>query len=547
MSTIRRIYLYLVSLISLGVLLAGVMNLARVLITLWLGGHSPYDIGTMAWARLTFARWSAVVLVALPVHLLHWTWAQRLASTSSEERAASLRKAYLYLAQAILLIVMVIFGGQLLQELLWIGLGAAPKARWPTQPVSWALNVAFSAIGLVYLRRVAYRDGDYGQEPGRAAYWRRLYFVLAALGGLIWLVFGTARLLQMILELWFPLEISPYNVDQDWWRAVFADSVTRMAVGLAIWWPARGSLSAWAEQSLVERQAALRKVYLYGAVILGAGITLGYTTWLLRLGLLAALGHHFPATNPLRLQVMRGLSYLPPGLLVWWAHWHQTQADARIAAETPEAATIRRLYFYLVAAVGLGLLWYGLTDLLRVGLELGLGTRSPFDVGGAWWRERVSLAVALMLVGGLTWWAHWVIVQSGARRPDESGIAERRSLVRKAYLYGSALVGAVLILFNLATAIYRILSLMLGEPVTGSFVAQVAEPLAIAAVAGFWWSFHVWAIREDGRQGEGARTEEEIAVRRARLEAELAAARQRVAELEQALRELEEESPGERA
>ena len=58
----------------------------------------------------------------------------------------------------------------------------------------------------------------------------------------------------------------------------------------------------------------------------------------------------------------------------------------------------------------------------------------------------------------------------------------------------------MLILFNTAQVIYRLLLLLLGEPGVDFFTTQTANELAQGVVAAVLWSVHVLAIRADSRR-----------------------------------------------
>ena len=87
MRTIRRLYFYLVALISLELVLWGLIGLARsILVSL--------DIFQAGAAQLAQAL--ALVLVGLPVFLFHWLMAERSTRQDMDERSSSVRAAFLY-------------------------------------------------------------------------------------------------------------------------------------------------------------------------------------------------------------------------------------------------------------------------------------------------------------------------------------------------------------------------------------------------------------------------------------------------------------------
>jgi hypothetical protein len=153
----------------------------------------------------------------------------------------------------------------------------------------------------------------------------------------------------------------------------------------------------------------------------------------------------------------------------------------------------------------------------------------------------LATGLSLLAVGLPVWAAHWRVVQSVARSEGDEGRRERASLPRRAYLYGVALAGALLILYYLAQVLYRLLLVLLGDPNAQLMSGETVDEIARGAIAAALWAIHVLAIRTDLRLG-AEEPEEEAAgdaiarrtaleERIARLEAELAAARAELSSL----------------
>ena len=87
MQSVRRLYLYAVSLVSLEVVLWGSIGLLRSLLA---GG----EIGGGGADRLAGAL--ALIFVGIPVFILHWWWVQRSVQNEPEERSARVRAIFLY-------------------------------------------------------------------------------------------------------------------------------------------------------------------------------------------------------------------------------------------------------------------------------------------------------------------------------------------------------------------------------------------------------------------------------------------------------------------
>jgi len=86
MRTVRRLYFYLVSLVSLEVVVWGMIGLARTIVNMnSLGGTTMQLAGSLA-----------EIIVGLPVFLLHWSVCQREAFKDLDERNTHERAVFLY-------------------------------------------------------------------------------------------------------------------------------------------------------------------------------------------------------------------------------------------------------------------------------------------------------------------------------------------------------------------------------------------------------------------------------------------------------------------
>src|SRR5690349_19868190 len=101
MQVARRVYLYLISFISLVMVLSGASNLMRLLLER-LFGLSPVDIGfyTGDYWRDQFSQYGAMLVVGAIVWAIHWLLVQRSVNPSNpnavEERGSALRKLFIY-------------------------------------------------------------------------------------------------------------------------------------------------------------------------------------------------------------------------------------------------------------------------------------------------------------------------------------------------------------------------------------------------------------------------------------------------------------------
>jgi hypothetical protein len=539
---VRRLYFYGMALISLIAGLVAMDNLLRVLDQIWLGGMAQGALFAIdSYTRDAIAASGGALLVATPIFLLHWGAIAR--RREAEELASGMRKFFLYVAAAVAVGYAIFNAYDLLQGIGQLALGVPLEQSliWPTGWLHDLLMFVLTTAINIYFLRVAASDGDLGEEIGIAGTWRRLYQTVAGLFALGLVLYAGVGLVETLLRLL--LGAAGMNLSVYWWRPLLGDHIGHLLLGavlLRINWVRWQALAVEHPQ---ERLTALRRFYLYAAVVGGALTVLLPLAEFIRL-LLLVLFDYWEFSDSVVLDAMTtSLAAAPIGLFVWRWHWRFLQQEATSYGESAQGTTIRRLYYYAVSATGLVLVWFGAIDLVQVAIDFltGQGT----GAGSNLWVEPLAAGLSRLLIAAPIWAFHWQKVQQVARREDIVGRAERASGPRKVYLYGVALAGGLIILYYLAQVAYRLLLLLLGDATASFAGAGPAGDLARSAIAAIIWTVHVMAIRRDGQLGADPVEEapipmaldEQRAILEARinlLEKELAEARAELAALSEA-------------
>lgn len=497
MNTIRRVYVYAIAFVGLMMVLAGAVNLVRLLLELVLRG--PGALAGLAAYREQVAVPAALLIVGLPIWAVHWLLAQGSARQAGEqgvaERRALLRAFFLY---GVLLVTAVVglsnLGDGLAALLAWL-LGersAGASAAEVATPLAAAL-----IAGLLWAGHWGIAAGDrqaVGEIAGTAIVRRCYVYGLGFVGFVLLLVFASG-LLRTVWEAWAS------RAAQGFAGAGLAEQVgaeaARMLAGLAVWlwhagWAGRLAAAPGAAGE-AERGSLLRKIYLFAAVALAVGGTLVGASQGLRLLLMAALGDALPQGAPLALGLAEPVSMALVFGLAWAFAWREVEGEARRQAELPRQATVRRLYVYLVAFAGLAMLAVGVAGLLNTLFDRWLGPPSAgLDPG--WWRDQISLYSTLVVVGAPVWLAHWADRQAIARASEE----ERRALPRRAYLYAVLLGGMLAILTSAAALVALAIRLALGQPADRQALADLAHLLVFTLVGAAALAYHWGRLRADG-------------------------------------------------
>ena len=498
-ATVRRLYFYVVALISSTAGLFAFTSLAFSLVDAWLAQPGLAVISGSGFQRTTIASNAGLLIVTTPIFLLHWATIQaRVARPEYPgERTAALRKFFHYVASAIALGLLLTMAQNLLSGIAQLAFGQ-PIAASKLLPAVWLQDlIAIGAAGalLWYWQTIARSDGDFGLEAGLAAVWRRLFLAGVIITGLTMILFGSAGVISAAIQ-WGIDRIIP-SVTRIWFAPRLGGGIALILIGTVV---ARTGLQVWHDIVMrrpAEEESALLRLFLYVTAVGGAVATLVPTAIVLRTVLIWIFAGYNRTPLELLDMIAGPLAFIPAGAVIWWRFWHVIQAMEARAGVRAEGATVRRIYFYAVAATGLVLLWIGLVNVVQVILDALLTTRQAMN--GPVWERPLATGVSLLVVGAPVWALHWRAVQHVARRTDAEGAAERASLPRRIYLYGVAFAGAILILYYLAQVIYRIFLLILGDRSVALLSPELAEDLARTAIAAFLWGVHLIALRADGR------------------------------------------------
>jgi len=478
MSTVRRWYIYLVSAISLQATTWAVIALLR---NLFISRLDPPP------AAIAFP--IAVIIIGLPVFLAHWLWGQRLAGRATEERGATLRRFYLYGAMAAFLAPFAANAFDLIGTLLQAEstIDRQPYRLTTGDAIVYHLLALF-ILGVLwfYHRWVAAEDAKTIPKAGGAATARRLY-VLGFSGAGLTMTVGAIILLLRWIMFQFGGNVIRYSQP----GVGLTTEIVRLIIGMPLWlifW-------RWAQRlfdgpSEEERESALRKFYLYGAVFIGALGAVSSSTGILASFLRRLLGLSPEGDIRMVLPVIVGMGML------WAYHAFVLRDDAAKAGEAARQAGVRRLYLYLVAGVGLSALLAGLSG------DASVLIRALGEGFGSGLRDELAWFTAAIIAGLPVWILPWRQAQMRAIVPGPAGDGARGSTVRKIYLYLFLFVATMTVLSSAVFILFEILSWFLGaDPPT---LSEMGHSIAFSVIAVGVWIYHGLGLRGDHKLSERA-------------------------------------------
>lgn len=496
MRTVKRIYIYLVCIISLEVVLWGMIGLMRSIFS----GHSLGGDVTRLAAALS------LILVGVPFFLGHWLWAQRDAARDPDERASGVRAVFLY---GVLLGTLVP-GVQ--NTLAFINRSLLPAfhssrslALFGAQQslsdnlIALVMNLLIAAYFVFVLR------GDWKVVAPRDAFVvvRRIYRYLWVIYGLAMLVGGVQQLLYFVLQWASRTALSNAPTVYDL-RAVAANGLALALVGTPAW------VAAWltVQKSLAEaeeRASLLRLGILYFLSL--AGVTTVLTAGGIVVDVLLRLLLGEANTLAGVLLDMRGpLSIGVPIGGVWAYYGYWLSRTMKEVPDAPRRAGMRRLYYYILSAVGLAASFIGLNMLLNFMVDIL--TRSS-----GWQhtlRLQLAAALATLAAGFPLWVLTWLPMESEALAVGDAGDHARRSLNRKIYLYLALFAGVIGVMASAGVLVYNLLQALLGRPPDRlmELVLDSLRNLLLFVILGV---YHGLVLARDGRQAASALTQKHAA------------------------------------
>ena len=475
MSSIRRWYVYLISAISLQAVTWALISLLRFLL-----------IPRLNAPRQAIAFSIAVILTGLPFFVVHWLWAQRLAAKATDERASTIRRLYLFGMMAGFLSPFIANAYDLLGTLLQAESTASRQAHGLTSSnavLYHLLALLILAVLWSYHQRIANGDSEAVPETANATIVRRLYVLGFSAAGLTLTTTATNYLLLLII-----MQFSSNVMGRTSPGLALTSEITRLLIGVPLWlvfW-------RWAQRLFYsldrrEQESALRKVYLYAAVFIGS---LGSVTS--ATGILAGIFRRaLSVTSQREGDIRRSLSAIVALGILWAYHASILRDDTTGAQEAPRQAAVRRLYFYLVAAVGLSALLVGLIgDISVIIRSLDVGFGSPL-------RTEVSWFTAAIIAGLPVWLLPWRQEQNRALETSPEGASARRSMVRKIYLYFFVFAATVTVLSGTMSIVYQLLNWLLVSNIPS--LSDLGTWIAAVMIAVCVWLYHGFALRGDTR------------------------------------------------
>jgi Domain of unknown function (DUF5671) len=482
MKSIRRLYFYLVALISIEVVLWGLVGLLRSIVDETISGGAD-----------ALAQALALILVGVPIFLIHWLWAQRASARDEEEKTATIRAAFFY---AILLGTLIPVAQNLLSffdrslvQVTGLGVERAFRAFSEQTLADNLIAIIMNGIVAAYFWNILRSEWGTLPDPLRRENFtevRRLYRYIWMLYGLLLTIFGAQQILRFLLYI-------PGDVLGDLGREVAVNGVALLLVGTPLWaYSLRVIQDSLADPA--EMGSTLRLGILY-LLALGGVITVITTAFLVINTILSVLlGQELSFDEFIR-EIGGPISIGVPLGLVWAYYGYWLNRHIAAVGDRVRQAAMKRLYNYVLSLIGLVVAFAGVTSLFRFIIDMLIGRGMLLTETT---RSTLTASLASILVGLPLWLMMWRPMQAEALTQSELGDHARRSVLRKTYLY---LVLFVSVIGGMATAVglvYQLIRVVLSGDTVSDFVNTVLNLTQLLFLFGVVLVYHLNVLRKDG-------------------------------------------------
>ncbi len=487
MGTIKRLYFYAGTFVYMTVAAVGVTLVADYVLDELFGPE------VLDRSRVPLSAGVVLALIWTPVWIWHRLKVARFVDEEPAERRSILRKVYVYLT-------------------LLVTAGMASYGA--SELLSWALgNGSFSghplAFVVVWGGLWAFHwaaESAEGQPTDETKTVRRLYLYAVSAYSLAMLAAGLSLVIYLVLrdayEGLFDVPVL-LREEEALWGETMRDVLSIALVGGCVW------SFHWLYAARHDAGSDVRQFYLHVPAILGGVVTVLSASGVIAFAVLQWLiGTPEETEAAAHFRVLPGaISPLLIGLVLWLYHWAVVEREQAARGELPAA---KRIYGYIMTALGIGALAAAIIVLVPTVVGIAATSARDVDVGGDWWRDRLAAALTLGLLGSPVWGYYWFAMQ---RRAAAGGEEERTSFPRRILIYGALVVGALAVLGSISHLLYLCLNALLENELSLTILREGKWSMG-TFVAGALFVPYYWLVLQEDRQAIGERAARPAAPRK---------------------------------
>ncbi|MDO8578805.1 MAG: DUF5671 domain-containing protein [Dehalococcoidales bacterium] len=481
MSATRRLYLYLITAISLGVTAGGAGQLISLILDLTVRSRVD-QVGGQEFSAGQLSLGLAMLAIGAPLWYFFWRAVQQRTAGDVEETGSALRKFYLNLVLVVASLTAVSGTSETLR---WL-LGGAIAVEFQSGALAAAI-VAF--LIWLYHWKVAEKEGHPSPAAGTL---RRWYMYILSTYGLVSFATSVAQFINAgVLSLPF---FSPSLVEAGFWNGATQMAVANIITGGGVWY------FHWFRMAKDDYDSVLRQVYFYLLTVSGGAIAalVAATVTVQRLVTFAIGGVTVPPGS-----YFSFIGWAIPTILIGTAIWgyHQRLAKEESSRITERRESAERIHHYLMSFIGLSTMSAGIILLFGLIINLLIGITGQIIIAGTtWWQGLLGLSLALLIVGTPLWLYYWGGV---LKRIEAGGIEEWRATSRRIFLYAVVVLSIGTLIADLVNIVYQILNGIL-QAHADTIIRESRWSIQTLLVAGPWLWYHLRIIRIDQKRGSEA-------------------------------------------
>ena len=207
------------------------------------------------------------------------------------------------------------------------------------------------------------------------------------------------------------------------------------------------------------------------------------------------LGTHMPLADFVN-RIGGPLSIGIPLAAVWAYYGQQLNRHIEAAGEAVRQAGMKRVYLYILSAIGLGGGFVGLALLIKFMIDrLTGGTLFMDDT----LRASLANAIAVILAWLPLWLITWRRIQAEAVAAGDAGDHARRSVVRRGYLYLALFAGVIGGMISAVALVFELIKAGLAGHSEVGFLSTVLNDLQLLLLFAVLLVYHLVVLRRDGR------------------------------------------------
>ena len=475
MRTVRRLYFYLVTFISLEAMLWGLIQLVRT--------YTENFQGTFGTNLL--ARGLSLVLVGLPVFWLHWSKVQKDAQHEEEEQTSLIRAVFLYGVRLAVLIPVFQNLLAIVNRSLLSLLGISPNLALIGSDQTLYDNLIAILINLLawfYFGKILQKES--ASPHLELVETRRVYRAVWILYGLILTLAGMHQVLRFTFSM--------AGLVNELYGAWLGNGIALVLVGVPVWiyhWDVfRRTVSEPGE-----KESLLRMGLLFLITLLAATTSVLALANLLAAAVRWALGDPNTPGSFISLQANSLAIFISFSTL--WAYYSRELTGFISQLSDPLLAARRlRLYRTILSLIGVISVYFGTWLVMDTAIILLLEDIPASEI----LRSQIGRGIASILVGLPLWLKNWLPLQEEARQAGENGSLARQSTERRAYLYLILFATVIGAMFSAGWLLYFVISSLLAG-IPKDFWLEVAHRLWLLALTSAWLVYHLNILRRDDR------------------------------------------------